>query len=296
MGPLSAGLAMFSRDNKMDLKTLKNIPSWEWPEDAGETFLEILRDKQADESDRLIAAELAGDFTVINDELAEVLLAIVQDSGEPEKLRAKAAISFGAALEAADTYGFEDIEGPPGLEDDLETPITEKMFHRIQETLHGLYMDATVPKEVRRRVLEASVRAPQDWHRDAVRAAYSSDDEDWKLTAVFCMRFIRGFDQQILEALDSKNPDIHYEAIHAAGNWEMDAAWPHIAALLASEQTDKHLLLAAIEAAVGIRPEEASLLLIDLTDSDDEDIVEAAHEAMTMVEKLSDDGDDDYLH
>lgn len=47
-------------------------------------------------------------------------------------------------------------------------------------------MDAHVPKDVRRRIVEASVRAPQDWHdEDIVEAAYeamawdpSDDDED----------------------------------------------------------------------------------------------------------------------
>ena len=63
----------------------------------------------------------------------------------------------------------------------------------------------------------------------------------------------------------------------------MDAAWPHISALVTSSNTEKFLLLAAIEAVASIRPEEAGMILVDLTDSDDEDIVEAAHEAMTMA-------------
>jgi len=271
----------------MDLKTLRDIPPWEWPEDAGEMFEKILRDDRADESDRLIAAELAGDYTVINDKLAHALLSILCASGEAEKLRGKSAISLGPALESADTYGFEDIE---------EVPITEETFRGIQETLHGLYMDADVPKEARRRILEASVRAPRDWHKDAVHAAYSSEDEAWKLTAVFCMCFIRGFNEQILESLDSKNSDIHYQAVRAAGNWEVDAAWSHIVELLTSEETDKYLLLAAIEAVASIRPEEAPGILVDLTDSDDEDIVEAAYEAMGMAEGLSDDEYDERLH
>jgi len=137
------------------------------------------------------------------------------------------------------TQGFEDA-------DDL--PITERAFHRLQESLRKLYRDANVREEVRRRILEASVRAPQDWHEDAIRAAYSSGDEVWRLTAVFCMRFVRGFEEQILEALDTENPDIHYEAVVAAGNWGLDAAWPHVAALVTSKKTDKPLLLAAIEA------------------------------------------------
>ena len=62
----------------MDLKTLKDTPPWEWPEGAGKMFLEILRDGQADQSDRLLATELAGDFTVISDELVDALLSILR--------------------------------------------------------------------------------------------------------------------------------------------------------------------------------------------------------------------------
>jgi hypothetical protein len=137
------------------------------------------------------------------------------------------------------------------------------------------------------------VRAPQDWHQDAVRAAYSSDDEDWKLTAVFSMRFVRGFDDQILEALGSAHPDIHYEAVCAAGNWEVDAAWPHITALVTSKETEKLLLLAAIDAVASIRPQEAGGIIVHLTDSDDEDIVEAVDEAIAMAEGVSDEEYDD---
>jgi hypothetical protein len=126
-----------------------------------------------------------------------------------------------------------------------------------------------------------------------VRAAYSSDDQDWKLTAVFCMRFIRGFHDQILESLESENPDIHYEAVCAAGNWEIDAAWPHIAALVTSDEIEKPLLLAAIEAAAFIRPHEASEIFVDLMASYDEDIVDAVYEALAMTEEPWYDEDDD---
>jgi len=267
----------------MDVKALRDIPPWEWPEGAGKMFLDILRGGRATEADRLLAAELAGDFTVINDELVDVLLSILRSGDEPEKLRGQAAISLGPVLEYADMHGFEEAD---------DIPIAERTFHRIQESLRKLYMDAGVPKDVRRQILEGSVRAPQDWHREAVRAAYESDDEAWRLTAVFCMRFVRGFDEQILEALDSTNPDIHYEAVRAAGAWGVDAAWPHIAALVTSGGTDKPLLLAAIEAVASIRPREAAEILDDLTDSDDEDIVEAVSEAMTMAEGLADEDDE----
>ena len=55
----------------------------------------------------------------------------------------------------------------------------------------------------------------------------------------------------------------------------MDAAWPHIAGIVASERADKSLLLAAIEAAATIHPQEAPGILGDLMNSEDEDIAEA---------------------
>ena len=275
----------------MNLKTMKETPPWDWPEGSGKRFLEVLRDEQADESDRLLAAELAGDLTAINDELADELPAIVGSGEEAEQLRATAAISLGPVLEYGDQDGFEDPH---------DVPITEDTFRKIQESLREVYRDADVPKEVRRRVLEASVRAPRDWHQDAIRSAYSSADEDWKLSAVFCMGWVRGFDDQILEALESGNPEIHYQAVCAAGEGEVDRAWSHVAALVTSEDTDKPLLLAAIDAVAGIRPREAGVILADLTDADDEEIVEAAYEAMAMAEGTSDnaydDEDDDFLH
>lgn len=270
--------------NVVDIKILLDIPPWDWPRDAGKMFQKILIDRRAKESDRLVAAELAGDFTVINDELADALLAIVGNANEQERLRAKAAISLGPVLEHADTNGFEDPD---------DVPITERTFRNIQDSLRKLYLDTSTPNEVRRRILEASVRAPEAWHQDAIGAAYSRGDTEWMLTAVFSMRWVRGFDDRILAALESADPEIHYEAILAAGNWELDAAWPHIVELLNDPDTPRPLLLAAIDAAGSIRPAEARIILVDLADSDDEEIAEAAGEAMLMADAGSDDEDDD---
>jgi hypothetical protein len=241
-------------------------------------------DQQANESDRLAAAGLAGDSAVINDDLANTLLAIVRSAAEPEPLRARAAVSLGPALEGADMGGFEDPD---------DSPISERMFHNIQNSLQKLFLDTGNPKEVRRRILEASVRAPKDWHRMAIRTAYSSGDRDWMLTAVFSMRWVSGFDREIVEALNNADPEIHFEAVNAAGQREVDAAWPHIAALIDDAGTPKPLLLAAIEAAGNIHPPEALEILADLADSDDDEIAEAADDALSMAEALSDETDDD---
>ncbi len=278
----------------MDLKKLKMTPPWEWPEETDKALLEVLNNNQADPADRVLAAELAGDFVVINDELAGALLSILQTGTEPEELRATAAISLGPVLEHA---CIEEFDAP----DDV--PISESVFHKIQESLQSLYMDPDVPENVRRRFMEVSVRAPQPWHQNAIRSAYASDNEDWKLTAVFSMRWVEGFDDQILESLKNNNENIHYEAVCAAGNWEVDAAWSHVAGLVKAKGTDKLLLLAAIDAVAAIRPHEARAVLEGLTSLEDEDIVEATYEAMAMAEVLSnhefdddDDGDDGFIH
>lgn len=259
----------------MDLEIMRDTDPWDWPEDAGATLLRTLKDQQASENQRQIAASLAGDYTVIDDELAEALLAVVQDPKAAEGLRAAAAIGFGPALENAEQEGFEDPD---------ELLISEELFWRIQETLQRLFSDESLPKQVRRRILEASVRAPQEWHRHAVSTAYSSADPLWRLTAVFCMSYIDGFEDQIIEALGSADPDIRFEAVRAAGNQAVDDAFPQVSALALSEGADKSLRLAAIEALAGIRPNEALGILDDLTISEDEDVANTAQEALAMTE------------
>lgn len=278
----------------MNLKQLHDLEPWEWPPSAGATVLKTLQDVHADPNDRLLAAELAGDSTVIDDEIAAALLSVVGSRGEPEPLRAKAAIALGPALELGDEA---EIDAALGLDD---TPISRNTFNSINKALRDLYLDNGTPKDVRRRILEASVRAPQNWHAAAVRSVYASDDEDWKLTAVFCMQYIRGFGAEIVESLESPNPDIRYEAVCAAGNWEVAAAWPHVVKLVKSGDTAKPLLLAAIDAVAGIRPAEARNILGHLMDHHDEEISEAVYDALGMADgrmdgEFDDDGDDDFF-
>jgi hypothetical protein len=279
-----------NEEDKMDLETLAKLAPWEWPEETGQVLLNALRDDGLAQSDRMIAVELAGNYVVVNDELVAELVSIVVRAGESEDLRARAAIALGPALEAADEDGFDDLHG---------APISERCYLETQVALRELFRDVEVPKEVRRRILEASVRAPQDWYREAIRDAYASADKDWKLTAVFAMGFVRGFDDEILEALESGDDEIEYQAVCAAGDWGLDAAWSHVSGIVASGCADKELLLAAIEAVASIRPRESGEILVDLIDHNDEDVVECAREAMAMADGLAgldvdDEADDNF--
>jgi hypothetical protein len=267
------------------LKRLANAPPWEWPDDTGDTLLAALRDTASSAEELLLAVGMAGNPVVANDDLIHALLAVLRNAGASEDLRARAAIALGPVLEMADTDGFEDLA-------DYDTPpISEPVFHEIQKELRTLYLDASVPKLVRRRVLEASVRAPQEWHRDAIRAAYAGDDEEWKLTAVFGMRYASGFDEQILASLESKNLDIHIEAVGAAGAWSIGAAWQHVVDLVHAEGTDRALLLEAIAAVGEIRPSEALEALDHLADSDDPEIEEAVADATSLLGALDEDAE-----
>ncbi len=267
-----------------ELQKIYSTPPWDWPETAATLLLVTLQNSTADKADRLLAAEMAGDFVVINDDLAVALLKIVEDSQESEELRSRAVISFGVALE----YIYTDMDEFTEDDEYNDFAVTEQMYQRIIESLQKLYFDGTVPEIVRRRTLEASIRSPQAYHSGAVRAAYQSGEKNWLLTAVFCMHYIQGFQLEILEALQSKDPELKYQAIQAAGNWGLTESWPDIRDVLSNQDAETNLLLAAIDAAVNIGHHEAMAVLSELLDrsSDNDDIIDAIHEALAMLEEL----------
>jgi hypothetical protein len=262
----------------MDWRALSKIPSYQWPEGADAIIADIIRDKQTSDQDLMLACELAGELVVMNDELARELLRVAQNPDHSPDARGHAEIALGPALEE-----FEMTQ----------SALSEEVFEEVQAVLRKLQGDPGTPALVRRRALEASVRAPMDWHTDAIRAAYASDEVAWKVTAVFCMGFVNGFDKQIFEALESPIPDLKFEAVNAARNSELEAAWPQIQPLLRHD-TEKELLLAAIGAAAVLRPDDAQDLLAPLADTKDPEISAEIKGALSMARAIvSDDYDDE---
>jgi len=279
------------RDPAQALKALQNTPEEYWPEGAAETIHSALRDPDLPLDQRQSAVGLASSLCVMNDEIAEALLDIIRAPHLPAALRGGAAIALGPVLEQTD---LDLLPEDDSFDDDDELAcISRATFHRIQSSLRELYQDPATPKDVRRPILEAAVRAREEWQVDAVRQAWESGDDQWMLTAVFCMQFIEGFEQEVLQSLHSPHPEVRVHAVRAAGNWGISQAWPVVHSLLQDRRVERPLLLAAIEAAGEICPEEARSILIHLGGSPDEEIAEAAQDAAAVSNILDFEADDE---
>jgi hypothetical protein len=131
------------------------------------------------ESDLLLATELAGNFTAINDELVDALLSILRSGDRSEAVRGRAAISLGLVLEHADTEPFEDAEAigewaPPGRTSPpssprarprspygwpRSTPLRKYLEHLYLKRFGRACPDAAIPIEDRGRLQEQKKKA-----------------------------------------------------------------------------------------------------------------------------------------
>ncbi len=282
----------------MDLKQLYDIPPWEWPGNATAIIYEAVSEPGRPEPDRLMALELAGEPVVINDRLAEALMTIIQDGRESEEVRCQAVIALGVGLEGAylDEVDLEDDFLAEINTDEIVESLSSHLLIKIQEKLSRLYRDAEMPERVRRRILEASVRAPWDWHKNAVTAAYYSGDHDWRLTSVFCMGYLPGFNEELIEALRDPDREISLEAVGSALNHGLSEALPTFKDLLLNRpSSDKELLLRAIELVPEVCPEQAGEMLSSLVDDKDREVATAVLDALALAETMMElDDDEDY--
>lgn len=268
------------------LQRLSDIPMWEWPVGANNTILDGLKSTEIEH--RRLAVEIAGQ--IVDDEIAKEVLSLIRDE-QDEEVAGRAAIALGPALEMCDLDGYEDGLDTP--------PLSENVFEQVVDSLESIYRDATAPKLVRRRVLEAAVRAARPWQKDAVRAAWRSDDPEWQVTAVFCMGYLPGFDAQIVEALYNASEAIQFEAVRAAGEREVTGAADMVLELAAADTTEDDLRLVAVQALSTPNPSGSEELLATLIDSDNEELAEVAEEALEermlfagLESELNNDDDD----
>lgn len=232
------------------------------------------------------AAALQEIAPVVDDALARELLRFARDPESEPRERGQALIALGPALEETSYEEEEDgsLAPPMGPEEWWETPLSEAAYREVQENLRRIYHDGAQPKEVRRRALEAAVRARRPWHRDAVATAWSSDDDEWRVTAVFAMGFLGGFDDEIETAFRGDDPILRREAMRAAGLAELEHLAPELLEVAMDAEADPEERIAALEALGELQQVDYQDEIQELTDDEDPEVAEAAQEALEEIE------------
>lgn len=266
-----------------ELDQLALSPPWEWPADAAATLARVLSDRKAKEVARLRAAHLSAVCVTPDEGLAQALLAAFESPEEPLALRLLVAPVLGVLLAFAEMEGIGEELNLPGLDFGHDDFFGVETVNRIVRGLRRAYQDPDTPELLRQRALEAACRWEGDWQEGAIAAAWASDDEGWRLTAMACMSYRRGFDEAVLEALDDEDPEMRALALRAAGENELAEAWPHVQAVLDDPSAPQEPLAAALPAAAALQPTAAREHVERHLESDDEEIEGAAHEAMEIL-------------
>ncbi len=272
---------MKTLDEKLDF--LAQMVTWDWPDEGTLWYREGLQSE--DDACRLKAVQLSC-YALVDESIAEILMHIVKTDKNPE-IAAAAAIGLGSALEE---YDIDE-----GIEDEYSETLSTPLIEAIQQTLKNTYYNGENDDLLRRRCLEAAVRAPQDWQVKETRAAFASPGKDWRVTALFCMGQLDGFDDEILNALADSNEEIQREAILSAGHRELVQAAPFIVDVATNVNQDLEMRLAAISALGSLSSPDVIELLEQLSHDKDEDIAATAENAMEELVLISGmyDPDDD---
>ena len=168
--------------------------------------------------------------------------------------------------------------------------ISEELYHEIEDQL----LDAsTSAKEilVRRRALESLGYSGREEVVPLIEAAYREKNPDWVASALFAMG--RSSDdrwkKQVLSQLRSPNEDIRSEAIHAAGELELESARSVLLDLLADEE-DLEVRREEIWAlsrigGEGVRAKLEELFEIEEDDAE-ADFIEEALDTLSFTEDM----------
>ena len=248
---------------------------------------------QLTDPDEDVRAEAREELTMLmDDDIARAFLDVASsDAGED--IRADAIVGLGPIIEEAG-MDFDDEDSGFALDPDLGPGISRETFDSIIREIRALYDDEAQPKLIRRRAFEVLVRDPQPWQSVEIRKHFAGSDPLWKLTAVFGMGYVAGFDKEIAETVESADEQLLYEAIRAASSMEVTEAAGRIQHLATSKGTEHDLRLVSIEALPNVDPGSEELLEA-LARSRDQEIAETAQAALDelMLHQLPDDEDDD---
>ena len=186
---------------------------------------------------------------------------VKESEADDEDVRAAANASLWPVIQdgAAYEYPLEPgAEAPePGVPQEIYEQTRDHLLTRVDAHMESM--------EVRRRCLEAlghlSFRADI---RTTILRYYHEAPNPWvKLSAVYAMGLYKDdiFERLILEELYSKHAGILVEAVHAASNLGLEAAWPRIKEMTGHE--DQDVRFEAIAAVGALAPVEEARTLLD---------------------------------
>ncbi len=191
-------------------------------------------------------------------------------------VRTHAISALGRYVFEGDAAAFEDWDG-------YEISITPEDYARVTDFLFRIAQDPEEAIEPRRYAIEAlAFRAEDADVLDLIEWAYHHTDRRLKVSALFSMA--RNGDprwtEYILKELRSRDTEIQYEAVHAAGELGLEEATDTLIDMVRSKNVRKPLRLLAIYALGEIGAESAYPVLDRLTHSRDRDVRDVAREAV----------------
>lgn len=160
--------------------------------------------------------------------------------------------------------------------------IPEDIFHSVEEGLLQAYR-ADQQTLVRRRALEAVSFSSRKEINGMIEDAFTSQDEDWQVSAVFSMGASANtrWEPQVMEMLDADSAQLRTEAAYAAGKLDIKEAKPVLFGL-ATDDDDESVRRAAIWALSDLGGQNVTDFLEEMLEEaeteEDEEFLEAALE------------------
>jgi len=218
---------------------------------------------------RLLAVCTLGDYEENN--LIQVFLQLLKTDGDTE-VREAAARALGRFV-----YAGELDE------------ISATLLRTIEDTLLSVINSEELPG-IRRAALEAMGYSSRDEIIPIIETAFTSNDQNWKASAVFAMGRSANIDwqPQIMATLQSKLPLLRCQAARAAGELEISEAIPYLIELI--DDPDDDTRLASIWSlsqigGEGVR-ETLERMQEETEDDRDYDFLESALENLSFNEDL----------
>jgi HEAT repeat protein len=204
--------------------------------------------------------------------LISPLIRCLEKDIDPD-VRAAAALSLGRFLLLGE---FDQIDA--------------RAAQRIETALMTAYHAEDQDVWVQRRALEALANSSHGELPDMILDAYEEHDDTLRIGAVFAMGRSADprWNRYVLEELGNHDSAMLFEAARASGELEIEEAVPDLIRLLGDE--DVEIRDAAIWALGRIGGPEARRALKACCASDDEDLAEAAEDALAELEFMA--GDD----